>query len=151
MTEHPLIVWYAGLMKMDAARFEGSDMVLGDLGGKRFAIGVAAPDGIPLLCCLDRDKEALMAVAWTSAAMVFGHKDRDWIALSCKDVRVRGSSEMESVPLRLWIPLTLGRLDPWKDHSPDKMTISAMKTRKKGSPVPSGAPLASIPMKMIER
>jgi hypothetical protein len=148
MTDHPLIVWYAGLMKMDAAKFEGSDIVLADLGGKRFAIGVE-PDGTPLLCCLDRDKEALTSVSWTSAVMVFGHKDRDWIALSCKDMRVRGSSEMNSVPVRLWVPLTLGRLDPWKDHAPDKMTIATMKAGKKGAVTVSGSAFANVPMKMI--
>lgn len=146
MTDHPLIVWYAGLMRIDAAKFEGTDLVLEDLGGKRFALGVES-DGTPLLCCLERDKEAISSVAWTSAAMIFGHKDRDWIALSCKDVRVRGSSEMNAVPVRMWIPLTLGRLDPWKDHSPSKMSIASMKTGQKGTV--AGKPFISLPMKII--
>jgi len=133
-------------MRIDAAKFEGTDMVLEDLGGKRFAIGVEK-DGTPLLCYLDKDKEAIESVAWTSGAMIFGHKDRDWIVLSCKDMRVRGSSEMNAVPLRIWIPLTLGRLDPWKDHSPSKLSIASMKTDRKGAV--SGQAFASLPMKMI--
>lgn len=147
MTKHPLIVWYAGLMKADAARLEGTDIVLGDLGGKRFAVGIDA-DGGPLLCCLEGDKRAMTSVAWTGAAMVFDHKDRDWVVLSCADVRVAGSEAMESVPLRIWIPVTLGRLLAWKDHRPDKLTISEMMSKQNG-PLTAGTTIATIPMKII--
>jgi hypothetical protein len=135
-------------MRLDAAKFEGADMVLGDLGGKRFAIGIE-PDGTPLLCCLDRDKEALSSVSWTSAAMIFNQKDRDFIVLSCKDVRVRGSAEMNAVPVRLWVPLTLGRLDPWKDHKPEKLSLGTMKAGKKGALATSGTAFANVSMKII--
>lgn len=150
MEDHPLVIWYAALKRADAASMEGSDIVLGDLGGKRFAIGIEEGT-IPLLCCAFRDKEAVASVKWTSAAFVFGHKERDWVALSCKDVRTRDSQQMNPVPLRLWIPVTTGMLEAWAEIKPAKLKVGAMKATKKGPPALFGEPFTEVTLKIIGR
>lgn len=160
MEGHPLVTWYATLRRADAARVDlveievdgnkvdGTDVVLGDLGGRRFGLSVTK-DGEPLLCCLGDDVAAIRSVPWTSAAMAFGFKGRDWIALSCKDARVKGSSEMNPAPIRLWIPISTGRLDAWRDVAPRRVLVAAMASGRGKEARVDGAPFAELPMKMI--
>jgi len=147
MDEHPLITWYASLRRLGAASAEGNDVVLGDLGGKRFGVGLAGAD--PLLCCHEDDAEVIRSVPWTSAAMAFGHKGRDWVALSCKDIRVRDAADMNPVPARLWIPVTVGRLEAWKGSEAKRLRVGIMKAEKKGPPTLAGEPFADIPLKLV--
>jgi len=148
MIEHPLIAWYAALLRAGAVRCEGTDVVLGALGGKRFGISVTDKNE-PLLCCLEDDREVIESVPWTSAAMIFNHKRSDWVALSCKDARVRGSAEMNPVPLRLWIPVTVGRLDAWKKVPPKSLRVGVMTVNKNGPPTITGEPFINVPYKLI--
>lgn len=145
--EHPFIVWWAGLKRLDAVSLEGKDLILGDAAAKRFAIGVN--EAIPLLCWLDEDKAALESIAWTSAALAFGLKGRDWIALSATDIRVKGSGGLNPVPARLFIPVSTGRLDAWKDVTPPKIALGAMDAG--GKPTFSGSPFKTLPLKLLVR
>lgn len=143
---HPFIDWWAALKRFDAVSLEGKDFILTDLGGKRFALGVH--QGVPLLCWLKEDDASLGSIHWTSAAFAYGLKDRDWVALSAADIRVKGSSVLNPVPARLFIPVTLGRLSPWKDSPSQKLALGVMSV-KKGKPSFDGSPAKTIPLKLL--
>lgn len=145
--EHPFVVWWAGLKRLDAITVEGKDFILSDAGAKRFAIGVHGD--IPLLCWLGEDRAALEAVAWTSAALAFGLKGRDWIALSATDIRVKGAASLNPVPARLFIPVSTGRLDAWKDVTPPKLAVGAMDGRLPAAF--GGVPFKTLPLRLLSR
>lgn len=145
-SEHPFLAWWAGLSRMDAVSYEGKDFILSDLGAKRFALGTHA--GSPLLCWLPEDKAAMESMNWTSAAIAYGMKGRDWIALSSADVRVKGAAALNPVPARLFVPVTLGRLSPWKAKSPAKLAVGEMKLEK-GMPSFAGEPFKVLPLKLL--
>jgi hypothetical protein len=145
--EHPFGAWYAALARVGAASCSGQDVVLGERGGKRFAIGVDS-DAKPVLGILERDLAAVTAFKWHSAAFVRGHKGRDWVALKCTDARVDGAEEMNPVPLRLWIPVSLGVLEAWTGivPAPSKLRLRAVAS-KRGQPTASDrSPVGEIPL-----
>lgn len=144
--EHPFIAWWAGLSRLDAVSHEGKDFILTDLGGKRFALGTHGD--MPLLCWLPDDRQAMESMNWTSAAIAYGLRSRDWIALSSSDIRVRGSSALNPVQARLFVPVTLGRLSPWKEKSPSRLAVGHMKLEK-GRPSFSGEPYKVLPLKLL--
>lgn len=145
--DHPLVTWYAALKRADSASVRGSDVVLGDAGGKRFALGVAEGP-CPLLAYLAEDADVIGSVRWTSAAIIRAHEGRDWLALSAKDVRVKGSGEMNPVPMRLWIPVATGRLDAWAEAGATRLRLQQMDASGK-APAVSGAPLAELALKVV--
>jgi len=147
MDDHPLITWYSALKTRGAATVDGSDIVLNDLGGRRFGLSAAA-GGIPVLCCGGFDLRTMRSIRWTSAAFVLAHKGRDWVALSSRDIRIPGSGEKEPVPLRVFIPVTIGRLDAWKERPPTRLRLSAMESGK-GASRTVGETVAEIPLKVI--
>lgn len=145
---HPFLAWYAGLKGLDAVSLEGKDFILSDLGGKRFAVGVHK--AMPLLCWHPLDREAMESVRWTSAAIAYGLNGRDWVALSALDVRIKGSASLNPVPARLFVPVAAGRLLPWKELSPQRIAVGAMRMEK-GSPFYIGDPLKELPLKLLSK
>lgn len=145
---HPFIAWWAGLKRLDAITYEGKDLILSDLGGKRFAVGKHKE--IPLLCWLPEDREAMESIKWTSAAIAYGLRGRDWIALSASDARIRDSAAMNPVPARVFIPVTAGRLLPWQPVSPQRIALGTM-AMEKGTPVFHGDPSRELPLKLLAK
>lgn len=145
--EHPFLAWWAGLKRLDAISLEGKDFILSDVAAKRFAVGVHG--GFPLLCWLEQDRQALESMAWTSAALAFGLKGRDWIALSATDVRIKGAASLNPVPARLFVPVSTGRLDAWKDVTPAKLAVGSMADGSK--PAFAGTPFKTLPLKLLAR
>ena len=143
---HPLVEWLASVIQVDAGSMEGSDMILNEKGGKRFLIGVH--DKSPLTCWNHHDSKALESVRWTSAALAYGLKGKDWIALSCQDIRVKNSESKNPVRFRIFIPVMTGRLDVWKEIDPTLMVVGRFKTFK-GAHVIDGSPFATVPLKLL--
>lgn len=138
---HPFLNWYASLWSMGAATASGKDIILDDAAGKRFGIGVDE-GGIPVLAMLADDEPPLTSIRWASAALIRKHRNRDWIALSCKNAK--DNDDGAPVPVRLWIPVPYGVLDAWYEFSPSQLRVRRMLI-KKGRPVcPDGPPLMQL-------
>jgi len=133
---------------MDAASANGSDIILGPLAGRRFAVGVHQK--LPLLCWTDVDAPHLASVPWTSAAIAFNLKGGDWVALSAQDIRVQNSVAMEPIKLRMFIPVTSGRLDAWKEFVPSHIFIGKMVVEN-GVPRLDGTPFSRLPLKLLSK
>jgi hypothetical protein len=142
---HPFLAWFARLWHREMVTTQGKDMLLDDTSGRRFAVGVD-DDATPALGILEIDVPCLTSVPWTSAAFLFGHKGRDWIALSSQDIRVEEAEADEAVPVRLWIPMVEGLLDIWEELQPKQLRLRTVQSVG-GTPVfPDVPPLAEIPL-----
>ncbi len=133
-SEHPFTAWLGSLATLNGVTLDGtrnSDIKLSGIAAKRFALGVY--DGAPLLAILAEDQAAFQAVKWTSAAIIINRDFSDWIALSAKDVRAGSQEQGEPVPMRLFIPIQLGRLSAWKENNKNTfLHIAAMNPTKMG-------------------
>lgn len=143
---HPLLQWLNGLIIRGGANFQNGDIRITPLGARRFALSVH--NNSPVICWSEEDHKALGTVRWKSA-LLFGIGGHDWVALNCPDIRIKNSSAMNPVRLRLFIPITTGRLDPWKSIRPQKIGIQVF-SMKNGQPVLTGSPLMSIPTTLKE-
>lgn len=143
---HPFLSWAATLKADKCAALEGKDLVLVERAGKEFAVGIHNSE--PLLCYQPEHKAALESIKWTSAAVLYNTNGKDWIVLSSKDIRIKGSTAQAAMPMRLFIPVSFGRMDSWKEFSPANIHMGMM-TIKKGSPDFSGEPFKTLPLKII--
>lgn len=136
-SEHPFTAWIGALASLDCVILDGSknnDLKLSGLAAKRFALGVH--DKSPLLAVLPEDRAAFQAVKWSSAALILNNDFSDWIALSAKDVRPGNPSSGEPSPLRLFIPVELGRLSAWKEaQTKTNLFVGSIRKGKKNGPL----------------
>lgn len=146
MESHPLIAWINGLIVRGGAKYENGDLYLTPLAARRFALSLHEKN--PVLCWSDTDNKALGGIRWKSAAIVFGLKNHDWIALNCPDIRIKNSGALNPVKLRVFIPVSAGRLDPWKEVMPPKLGISIF-SMEKGRPVLTSRPAFTLPVKLM--
>ena len=155
--DHPFIRWYARYWKPGAASYTersgaeqgtvSGDVFMGEMASSRFSIG-ADDDRVPALGISHDDAEAVMSMPWSGAAFLRRVNRRDWIALSCLDARMQGSATPSKVPLRLWLPATIGLLDAWVGMTPVPTSLRVVAIRiiaGKPEPVP-GPPLGLLPL-----
>ena len=143
------IGWFAALAKVNAAKIINKDIVLDDFGSRRFALGIVTSGknvGSPVLGIYYKDVDAVMNIPWQTSGIICGHQGRDWIALSCKDIRVSNSAEMMALPLRIWIPFPIGSLDEWVSKPPKRLEIRKSKNGKGNHPIIDNSPLAVLPL-----
>jgi hypothetical protein len=150
--DNPFLLWVLLLNNVNAVDVKSNpqtgvkDVILGVQGGRRF--GIASVDGLPYLGYVERDQEAVETVKWTTAAILFNKPDKDWIALSSADARMDTTQAMNPVPLRLFIPVSQGRLSAWKDFMPKELAIGPMTLNAKGEAVMSASPFRKLPLKV---
>ncbi|MDW9478769.1 hypothetical protein GOB57_08630 [Sinorhizobium meliloti] len=150
--DNPFLLWVLLLNNANAVEVKSNpqtgakDVILGVQGSRRF--GVAILDGIPYLGYVDRDREAMEAVKWTTAALLFNKPDKDYVALSSVDARMDTTQAMNPVPLRLFIPVSSGRLAAWKENMPKELAIGPMTLNAKGEAVVSASPFRKLPLKV---
>ena len=130
--DNPFLVWVLSLENLKAVELRNSgaqgavkDIILNSQAARRFGVGVH--NQIPYLGYTLHDKEAIESVRWSSAALLFDKQGGDWIALSCLDSRTETSTGINPVPIRLFIPVTSGRMSLWKDMSPSEISIGLIK------------------------
>lgn len=145
--EHnPMIKWVNALIQGGGAKYQNNDIHLTPLAARRF--GLSLHEKNPVLCWSETDNDALGSIRWRSAAFVYGLENQDWIALNCPDIRVKNSGALNPVKLRLFIPITTGRLDAWKNVPPSKLGIAVFKNEK-GKLAMTSIPTSFIPMKLM--
>ena len=150
--DNPFLLWVLLLNNVNGLEVKANgqngakDIILGVQGSRRFA--VSQIDGIPYLGYVEPDREALEAVKWTSAALLFGKQDRDWVALSSADARTDMTQSMNPVPLRLFIPVSTGRLSAWKELAPKELAIGHVSKNEKGDPTMAASPFRRLPLKV---
>jgi hypothetical protein len=154
--DHPFVRWYASFWRLRSARYvsrgqtalgmPSGDIFMGETTSRRFSLGVD-DDNIPVLGVSEADIEAFMSLNWVGGAFLRRVQRRDWVALSCPDARMAGSSSPGAVPIRLWLPVTYGLLDGWVGAAdlPETLRMAEI-TVEKGKPEPTGRPLASLPL-----
>jgi hypothetical protein len=145
--KHPFAIWAGQLATLGACRLDGgqnNDIKLSEMGAKRMSLGIH--QGNPLMCFLPEDEDAISSVKWSSAAVLMNLQDQDWIALSCKDIRPPGSVGV-AFPVRLFIPVALGRLHAWRTVQSDaKVHLGVMQfSKENGLPFFNGSPFLSLP------
>lgn len=150
--DNPFMLWLLLLNNVNAVEIKASgqsgakDVILGVQGSRRFGVGLV--DGIPYLGYVEPDRAALESVKWTTSAILFSKGDRDWIALSSADARMDTAQAMNPVPLRLFIPVSTGRLAAWKELLPKELAIGPMTRNEKGEAVMSASPFRKLPLKV---
>nr|WP_250807994.1 hypothetical protein [Neorhizobium tomejilense] len=150
--DNPFLLWLLHLNNVGAVdlRANGSsgakDILLNAQGGRRF--GISKIDGLPYLGYVDQDQSALESVKWTTSAILYDKRDQDWIALSSADARMDTTQAMNPVPLRLFIPITTGRLAAWKEIGPKELAIGKMARNEKGETTMSASPFRKLPLKV---
>jgi hypothetical protein len=149
--DNPFLLWLLHLNNVGAVDIRqgkagAKDILLNAQGGRRF--GVSHIDGIPYLGYVDRDQSAIEAVKWTTSAILYRKRDQDWIALSSADARMDTTQAMNPVPLRLFIPITTGRLDGWRDIGPKELAIGLMSRNEKGETTMAASPFRKLPLKV---
>ena len=143
------IGWYASLAKLKAARIINKDVILDDFGARRFGLGIVAKGknaGYPVLGVYFKDVDAIMNIPWETAGIICGHQGRDWVALSCKDIRVQNAAEISPIPLRIWIPFAIGSMDEWLTKTPKKLEVRRSKNGKGNQPIVDKSPLIILPL-----
>lgn len=130
--EHPLIIYYSNMNNNNAISFEkndkSNDIILSEYAGKRFAL--ENENNTLTLFCQQEDKEALSSIKWNTCAIILGRKNKDWIAFSCKDIRIEKNRNEEPVPLRFFIPVSDGRLAVIEKEMPERLEVKIMKLYK---------------------
>lgn len=149
--DNPFLLW---LFKVDGMRAlevkpSGSgratrDFIVDERIARRFGLGIA--ERIPYLGYVDQ--EAVEAVRWTSAAILLGKKQRDFIALSSLDSRPDIALDGDPLPVRLFIPVAGGRLSAWKEAAPKELAIGPLSRNEKGDAVFAASPFRTLPMKI---
>lgn len=142
----PLLDWIPLILQNNAGIMEGNDLILTEKGAKRFLIGIHNKN--PLICWNEHDAKALENIKWTSSALVFNLKGKDWIALSCQDIRIKNSEALNPVRFRIFVPIIVGRLDVWKEVRPTTLAGGRIKMIK-GAPKFDGTPFMTVPLKLM--
>lgn len=143
------INWYASLAKLNAAKIINKDMVLDDFASRRFSLGIVNSGknkGSPVLGIFYKDVSAVTNIPWESAGIICGHQGRDWIALSCKDIRVNNAAETSPIPLRMWVPFSINSMDEWMNNKPKKLELRRSKNGKGNQPIVDKSPLDVLPL-----
>lgn len=146
--ENPFLLWVLQLNDVNAAELKQGassgvkDIILDAQGSRRFGLGVC--DGLPYLGYVD--KEAVEAVKWTSAAILLGRQNKDWIALSSTDARQDLTQALNPVPLRLFVQVSRTRVAAWKDIKPQELMIGPLTRNAKGEAVMSTSPYRRLPL-----
>lgn len=150
--DNPFMLWLLLLNSANAVEIKSNgqsgakDVMLGVQGSRRF--GVAVVEGIPYLGYVEPDRAAIESVKWTTSAILFSKGDKDWVALSSADARLDTTQSMNPVPLRLFIPISTGRLGAWKEMGPKELAIGPMSLNAKGEAVMSASPFRRLPLKV---
>lgn len=144
---HPFLSWIATLQSMRAVKSDGKDVILDDRIGKEFAVGIHGQD--PLLCYQNEHRDAIESIKWNAAALLFNSNGKDWIILSSRDIRVKPSPATPVMPLRLFVPVSFGKMMVWKELKPTSMHVGKMTRKKKGPPEFAGEPFLSLPLSII--
>lgn len=150
----PFMQWFGRLRADGEARREQSrdneDFLIEDAAMKSFAIG-AEGNGVFLIAGFLEDLEAIASVPWSSAALIRGHQNRDWVALACKDARVPGAKDMNPLQMRLWFPVPSLKMDVFKDVQPKTLRLREMTMAKTGPTLRDGPPAVEVPLAMRGR
>lgn len=150
----PFLQWFGRLLADGEGKREQSrdneDFLVGDEAMKSFAIGA---EGNATFCIAGfaDDLQAISSVPWSSAALVRGHQDRDWVAIACKDARIKGSKEMNPLALRLWFPVPSIKMNVFKDVQPRTLNLREMSLVKNVPTLKPGPPLVQVPLSMRGR
>jgi hypothetical protein len=148
--DNPFLLWVLLLNNVNAVEVKSGsaagakDIILDVQASRRF--GVATIDALPYLGYVDKD--AIETVKWTTAAILFNKMDKDWIALSSADARMDTTHAMNPVPLRLFIPVSAGRLAAWKEIQPRELAIGPMNINPNGEAVLAASPFRKLPLKI---
>jgi hypothetical protein len=150
LEHHPFIMWFAYMYKKRTVDPRGKDIIVDAIGSKRFGLDVdkTTSKALPVLCVGIYDVKPINSINWTSAGIIIGQKNKDWVALSCPDVRIQGSQEPKPVPLRLWIQFPTGSLDAFAKNGSDKLYLKSVKLGKGDSPIVEKAPFDILPLKV---
>jgi hypothetical protein len=147
---HPFMNWVGGLLAASDATCirhnDTFDFVLDDA-ATTMAIGVET-GGICVLGVTADDAAAISSISWKSAALVRRHKNRDWVALAIKDVRIKGSEESNPTPVRLWIPVAASVMDSFGITKPTVLRIREIEVEGGLPTVPDQPPLMEMPLSM---
>ena len=138
ISEYPYRDFVVSLLSVDAANISGQDIILNNYGSSRFALGVELDGpykGSPVLGVNKFDFPAIKSINWTSAGLICGHNNQDWIALSAKDIRIKGSSEKMPVSTRLWISCPIEALDNFLITKPKQLLLKKAKEGKGNYPI----------------
>ncbi len=145
----PFLQWYGRLRADGEAKREQSrdneDFLIGDEAMKSFAIGAEA-GGIFVIAGFADDLQAIASVPWSSAALIRGHQNRDWVALACKDARVRGAKEMNPLAIRLWFPVPAVKVGVFKEVQPKTLRLREMALNKGVPALRNTPPLVEVPL-----
>ena len=83
----------------------------------------------------EEDQEAIMFLNWKSCAFLRQVQKKDWIALSCPDIRIKDGSAIQPIAMRLWLPCFPGLLDGWLKVEEKPKTLKIVTTKlQKGKP-----------------
>lgn len=151
-SDNPFLIWLLhlhGRRPIDIRPFGsagGYDVILEPDGSKRFGLGIM--DGLPALGYVEHDRAAIESVRWTSAAILFAKNERDWVALSATDARPTNMTAMNPIPMRLFIPVSTGRLAAWKELAPKEISIAPITKQGKGAPAFPETPFRKLPLKV---
>jgi len=145
---HPLLDYLASLSRIGVtAQIEKekgrTDIVLGTLGSSTFACAIE-PDGSFALGVPERDLPKLMSVTWASAALIRGLNDRDFIALSCRDL---GGPAPQSA--RLFLNVTVEVADIIAAAAPLTLRLRPMRVVRGTPMAPKGGPSAEMKFSVI--
>lgn len=143
-----VLIWIANMIADNSGQMEGADFILNEKGARRFALSVFKEQ--PLMCWPSFDGPAMESVKWSSAAFILDFKDKDWIALSCQDIRIKNSQAMNPVRFRLFIPVTIGRLNAWIPVNPKNLSLGQTKINA-GIPIFTGEPALEVPLKVLSQ
>lgn len=153
VTENPFLIWVLSLDSMKAIelRASGSDGLVKDIildiqGARRFGLGIH--ENTPYFGYVDQVREAIESVKWTSAAILYGKQGKDWVALSSTDARSDTTVGMNPIPIRLFVPVSIGRLAAWKELAPTEIAIGHMTANKKGEATFATSPFRNLPLKI---
>jgi hypothetical protein len=150
----PFLQWFGRLRADGEATRERSkdneDFLVGDEAMKSFPIG-AEGNATFFVAAFADDLNAIASVPWSSAALVRGHQDRDWVAIACKDARIRGSKEMNPLALRLWLPVPSVKMNVFKDVQPKTLNLREMSLVKAVPTLKNGPALVTVPLSMRGR
>lgn len=145
----PFVSWIGALMAQNiVARQKGQeneDFILDDTATKQFCVG-AEPGGVVVLGIHSDDVAALTSIPWKSAALVRGHRNRDWVALAARDARVKNSLEMNIVPVRLWIPVTSLVMDAFAVAKFNQLVLREAVAKDGVPTVTAKPPLTTLPL-----
>jgi hypothetical protein len=147
----PFMQWFGRLLAEHEGRRERSrdneDFLIGDEAMKSFAI--AAEQGrVFAIGAFAEDLQAIASVPWTSAALIRGHQNRDWVALACKDARVRGSKEMNPLQMRLWFPVPAVKVDVFKEVQPNTLRLREMAMNQGRPALKNVPPMVEVPLSL---